>query len=628
MAGTTRLALFLMGTVLPIPGLALTPAQIAGIPVTYSITDLDAVNFYDSRTFVALNANGQLTGNYLPPDALVPHAFLATADTISDLGVLPALGTSSSTLGIGINASGQVAGNAVGSQTQHSFLTVGTTLTDLGFLPGGAPYSAAAGVNASGQVTGYSFTTNSGNYAADFALRHAYVYANGALTDLGSLQAGGYSYGTAINDSGQIVGGASVPVPAGAPPGNYEHAFYYANGVMTEYPLPAKLPVLSTYVTAINNAGVAVGSMVASTPGAADPTMMVAVKYSGGLIYVLGNLGNPAPGGTTAIAINDSGIIVGTSDGAAFISNSVNTLANLNFYVDPTDPLAPSVNLTSGLSINNAGVILAQATINSATHYLLLTLQPLIFVPSKTGFADTVVGTTSAPLSVSVINLGATAVTLANFSVTGNFAQSNNCGGSLTGQTECTINVTFNPASVGSLIGGIALTSDGAEHLYQLQGRGGFTVSLKNAGPASPTVSQPFTLVWSSVAGAVCNAAGGGQGDGWNGAVLDSSGSTAVTETSTGIVDYALYCILNGVTEQTSIDMSIAAAPAPAPTATPAPTHSGGGEVDPVTLLILSALAMRSFVNGRQTRRSARRCVKWRPHGDSNPGSHRERVVS
>jgi probable HAF family extracellular repeat protein len=597
MARTTRLTFLLMATVLPVAAFAVTPSQLAGIPETYAITDLSPVNVYDGRVFTALNDNGQLTGNYLPPGAVVPHAFFYDAGKLSDLGTLPVLGTSSSTFGISINASGQVAGNAVGAQTQHSFLSGDSTLTDLGFLPGGASYSAAAGVNASGQVTGYAFSTNTGNYAADFALRHAYLYSNGALTDLGTLQAGGYSYGTAINDSGQLVGGASVPVPADAPPGNYEHAFYYSNGVLSEYPLPAAQAVLSTYVTAINNNGLAVGSIVvANFPGAATPTIQAAAEFStAGIVAELGDIDATGAGLTTALAINDAGTVIGTSDGAAFISTSTHTVDDLNIFLDPTDPLTPSVYLSAALAINDAGVILAQATVNGASHYLLLVLQPLTFVPTSTSFADTVTGRPSAPQAVTVINLGTAAVTLADFSVTGDFSQSNICGTSLAGQSECTIDVTFTPTAVGARIGTIAFTSDGASHIYQLQGRGIYTVSLKNTGPASPAVGQPFTLVWSSMAGAVCNGADARPGDGWNGAILAGSGSMTVTETSTGVVDFALECKLNGVTEQAFLALTIAAA------ARPAPTHSGGGPMDPITLLILGALAVRACSRGRQS---------------------------
>jgi probable HAF family extracellular repeat protein len=599
MARTARLIFLLMGTMPPIATVALTPGQLAGIAGNYAITDLNAVEFYDARVFTALNDNGQLTGNHRPPGALLPHAFLYNTGPM-DLGTLPVLGASSSTLGISINASGQVAGNAVGAQTQHSFLSSGSTLTDLGFLPGGAPYSAATGINTSGQVTGYAFSTSTGNYAADFALRHAYLYSNGALTDLGTLQPGGYSYGTAINDSGKIVGGASAPVPAGAPPGDYEHAFYYSNGVMTEYTLPAAQAVYSTYATAINSSRDAAGSIVIpNTPGAGMPTSQSIALFSGGNIFELGALNGTGDGLTTALSINDAGTIVGTSDGAAFMSAGLNRLVDLNGSLDPTDPLMASVFLSSALMINNAGVILAQGTFNGATHYFVLTLQPLVYVPRNTVFSDTVMGTASAVQHITVINLGTTAVTLADFSATGDFTQTNTCGASLAGQSECTINVTFTPTAVGTRNGTITFTRDGTSHIYQLQGRGSFTVSL--AGAESQVAGKPFTLTWSSVAGAVCSATGPIQGDGWNGAILASSGSMAVTETGTGAINLALECSLNGVAERTYVTLGVAAAaPSPPPAAATAPTHSGGGPMDPMTLLILGALAVR-ICSGRQS---------------------------
>jgi probable HAF family extracellular repeat protein len=602
-----RLVFLLTVPLFPIVGLTLSPGDESQIPETYAITDLSQVSGSQFRVFTALGANGQLTGNFFPPGALVPHAFLYDAGTIGDLGTLPALGTSSSTLGTSINASAQVAGNAVGSQTQHSFLTVGSTLTDLGFLPGGAAYSGAAGVNALGQVTGYSFTTSTGNYAADYALRHAYIYANGALTDLGTLQAGGYSYGTAINDSGQVVGGASVAVPAGAPPGNYEQAFLYSGGVMIEYPLPKTYQVLSSYVTAINSAGVAVGSVVVASPGREAPTTVFAASFSPAIgVTSLGFLGNPSPGGTTALGINQSGTIVGTSDGAAFATNQSGALFDLNILLDPTDPLAPMVHLTLALAINDAGAILAQANVGSVTHYLLLVTQPLVFVPVNTGFSDTVVGMKSVPQLVTVTNLGSSAVTLAGFSVIGDFSLSGNtCAGSLAGGAQCSISVAFTPTTLGTRNGTITFTSSGATHIYQLEGAGIFVTSLKNMGPGNPTVGQPFTLVWSSIAGAVCVAAGGGPGDGWDGAVLSNSGSKTLSETTGGtLLSYALTCSLDGVGETSYLDLMIGAATPSPPPSPPSPTHSGGGQIDPVTLLILAALGARRFARISRNRRS------------------------
>ena len=75
------------------------------------------------------------------------------------------------------------------------------TVTDLGTL--GGPGSFACGINDSGQVAGYSFTSSG-------YISHAFLYSNGTMADLGTLggSASGWTleYANAINDSGQIVG--------------------------------------------------------------------------------------------------------------------------------------------------------------------------------------------------------------------------------------------------------------------------------------------------------------------------------------------------------------------------------------------------------------------------------------
>src|SRR5215207_8726364 len=82
------------------------------------------------------------------------------------------------------------------------------TVTDLGTLGGNA--SQALAINDSGQVVGWAITT-AGSV-------HAFLYANGAMKDIGAFTARG------INDAGQVVGykGGSRGAPS--------QAFMYANG--------------------------------------------------------------------------------------------------------------------------------------------------------------------------------------------------------------------------------------------------------------------------------------------------------------------------------------------------------------------------------------------------------------
>ena len=143
--------------------------------------------------------------------AAAPPAYIVT-----DLGTLG--GTQSG--GGGINASGQVTGysSTTGDSVIHAFLYDGT-MHDLG-----VSNSYGWGINASGQVVG-----NFGNVA--------FLYTSGSgLVDLNSLidPLSGWQLSTAlaINDAGQITGWGRI--------GGERHAF-----LLTPVPEPASLALLA-----------------------------------------------------------------------------------------------------------------------------------------------------------------------------------------------------------------------------------------------------------------------------------------------------------------------------------------------------------------------------------------------
>jgi probable HAF family extracellular repeat protein len=126
------------------------------------------------------------------------HAFRYANGVMTDLGTL--IGAAGVSYANAINESGQIAGRSNASATaDHAVLWTGNTLLDLGSLSGASGQSEAMGLNDLGWVVGNS-TFNGGTLAQ----RHAFLYANGAMTDLGSL--GGSSWATDINNAGQIVG--------------------------------------------------------------------------------------------------------------------------------------------------------------------------------------------------------------------------------------------------------------------------------------------------------------------------------------------------------------------------------------------------------------------------------------
>ncbi|WP_414652315.1 PEP-CTERM sorting domain-containing protein [Ideonella sp.] len=135
---------------------------------------------------------------------------------MADLGTLG--GTNSN--GAGINNSGQVTGysQTTGDGTSHAFLYSERVMTDLGSL--GGDFSLGWGINNAGEVAGYSLTSN--------AVDHAFLYSRGLMNDLGTLSGGAGSVAFGINDVGQVVG------ESGTADGHSVHAFMYSDGQMVD----------------------------------------------------------------------------------------------------------------------------------------------------------------------------------------------------------------------------------------------------------------------------------------------------------------------------------------------------------------------------------------------------------
>jgi probable HAF family extracellular repeat protein len=122
-----------------------------------------------------------------------------------------------------INDSGVAAGDSTfkGDNQTHAIIYRNGETIDLGTL--GGPHSSAYDINEAGYVTGRSSVAGS-------SASRAFILAapGGRMIDLGVLPGGGKnSYGDAINNLNQVVGGSEIK------PGSTEqHAFIYTDGQM------------------------------------------------------------------------------------------------------------------------------------------------------------------------------------------------------------------------------------------------------------------------------------------------------------------------------------------------------------------------------------------------------------
>jgi uncharacterized repeat protein (TIGR01451 family) len=140
-----------------------------------------------------------------------------------------------------VNDGGQV----VGQSQDHAFSwTPSGGMIDLGTLGGSS--SAAAAVNDSGQVVGYSSTAGDSE-------THAFSWTpSGGMIDLGTL-GGSSSVALAVNDSGQVVGYSSTA-------GDSElHAVLWLRADLsvskTDSPDPAHVGQKLTYTVLVTNNG-------------------------------------------------------------------------------------------------------------------------------------------------------------------------------------------------------------------------------------------------------------------------------------------------------------------------------------------------------------------------------------
>ena len=201
-----------------------------------------------------LNDSGEVTGTADLAGGAGSHAFLYSNGQMQDLGTLP--GYDGST-GLGINNSHQVTGYLSATGIIHAFLYSAGQMKDLGTLGGG--FSQGSAINRDGQIAGGSTLVPDTQFAAP---THAFLYSRGKMKDLGTL-GGARSFGFGINSFGQVVGASEIDSQSGV-----GHAFLYTQGrgmLDLNTLLPQGSGLVLSSAAAINDAGqITGGATVAS----------------------------------------------------------------------------------------------------------------------------------------------------------------------------------------------------------------------------------------------------------------------------------------------------------------------------------------------------------------------------
>jgi len=242
-----------------------------------------------------INAAGQVTGSS------GQQAFVYSNGVMTNLGA-------ATTNGFGINNSGQITGYGItGIGLSQAFLYSNGVVTYIG-NPLRIAVTLGQAINDSSEITGVSGSTR---FQGD-----PFLYSNGVLTFI-SVGVGG-AYG--INSAGQITGDMGKG-PVGSvtfPPG---HAFLYSNGAVTDLGI---LPgTVESVGYGINDLAQVVGR--SGLDSRCSPSCFRAFVYSNGMMFDLNSdLANSIGVTLTdARAINDSGQIVANGAGQAFLLTPV-----------------------------------------------------------------------------------------------------------------------------------------------------------------------------------------------------------------------------------------------------------------------------------------------------------------
>jgi probable HAF family extracellular repeat protein len=356
--------------------IALTACCVIGVAnaraQTYSLTDLGVLPLQKngSSTPTALNSQAQVAGTS------GTSAFRYTSTNkipMEDVGKNPAQSVSR---GFGINGSSSVVGDSTfgPNTTSHAALFSNGLARDLGTL-GILSFSRANGINASGQVVGFSGKQLDGDNSRAFIVNTSIPSIS--MLDLGTL-GGLYAQALGINDSGFVTGNSQTigSVTASGP----THAFIWeiTTGMLDLGTLAGDF----SYGTSINANNHVVGY---STINNVDERVH-AFLHDGTQMLDLGSLGGASlrSDRSFALGVNAHDQVVGYSylplpdwvvpQQVAFIYMN-GLMVNLN---DLIVTLTNRYQLYSATAINDNGQIVAVALDSFANvfHAVLLTPAP------------------------------------------------------------------------------------------------------------------------------------------------------------------------------------------------------------------------------------------------------------
>ncbi|WP_455203199.1 choice-of-anchor Q domain-containing protein [Kaarinaea lacus] len=288
-----------------------------------------------------------------------PHAAVWENGTLTDLGMHGCRDTVSHcwSHAYGINDQGQIVGESFTELSWPSLYFGPWSIyyaheamwqdanTPLEFMRTlGWEYGKTLDINSQGHAVGHGRSVDWNIALGDYFIHGFLWLSNDERVEFGEY--GQSSKAFALNNSDQVVGEITTD--------GSTQAFFWENGVLTTL---GHFGGGSSTAVDINNAGQVVGSATNSAG------QWRAFMWEGGFLYELE--ASPDTINSRALAINDSGLIVGEMDGRA-VAWKGGQLFDLSDYVDASYGLV----LTKAVAVNNKSQIVARTAAANSFHLL------------------------------------------------------------------------------------------------------------------------------------------------------------------------------------------------------------------------------------------------------------------
>jgi Beta-propeller repeat/Abnormal spindle-like microcephaly-assoc'd, ASPM-SPD-2-Hydin len=238
------------------------------------------------------------------------------------------------------------------------------------------------------------------------------------------------------------------------------------------------------------------------------------LAYFGNSSYVLTNPieANNNTGGVLIDEIDPTGstelfsTFLGGSSGANAVGMAVD--ASSSIYVTGatgSDDFPVVQSAFQGTNAGNNDVFISKITQATAPAFTIY--------PSLLQFSTRVVGTTSQAETATLRNMGTAALTINSQTMSGDFAETDTCNGSVAAASSCTFTITFAPTAPGSRFGTLTFGDNaaGSPHFINMVGDGSAPLatitpaSLTFASAAVNTTSAAQTITLSNTGNATLN---------------------------------------------------------------------------------------------------------------------------